>query len=184
MSCPSWQWNRTGSYVWSPCGVTWDLSQPVMVIKLQLKPTYLSQSYLKIFIGYYFQSHWILKFPPKKKLKSFCQNIGLSTNIQWWDGFWPAGICFAVSFWGENSLFLFEQQKCCLKHSVTGKVRRTKAARLSDLCAANHVKRLSSHIYKNKKTGLMCEILIFCSPELSWSLQATQSYLSSLCPQW
>ena len=76
MSCPSWQWNRTGSYVWSPCGVTWDLSQPVMVIKLQLKPTYLSQSYLKIFIGYYFQSHWILKFPPKKNLSHFAKILG------------------------------------------------------------------------------------------------------------
>ena len=31
MSCPSWQWQRTGNqfepYRWRPCGVTWDSSR-------------------------------------------------------------------------------------------------------------------------------------------------------------
>ena len=37
MSCPSWQWHRTGQfepYLWLPCGVTWDSSQTVVEIKL------------------------------------------------------------------------------------------------------------------------------------------------------
>ena len=44
MSCPSWRWHRTGSrwspvrtelYRWRPCGVTWDSSRTVVVIKLR-----------------------------------------------------------------------------------------------------------------------------------------------------
>ena len=46
MSCPSWQWHRTGSrwspvrtllraYWWRPCGVTWDSSQTGVVIRLR-----------------------------------------------------------------------------------------------------------------------------------------------------
>ena len=31
--------------------------------------------------------------------------------ISEWDGFWPAGLCLTVKFWGENTCFLFWQQK-------------------------------------------------------------------------
>ena len=43
ISCPSWQWHRTGlgslwsqfePYRWHPCGVAWDSSRTVVVIKL------------------------------------------------------------------------------------------------------------------------------------------------------
>ena len=40
--------------------------------------------------------------------------------ISCWDGFSPAGLCFAISFEGEHTCFLCRQQNILLRNSVIG----------------------------------------------------------------
>ena len=47
---------------------------------------------------------------------------------------------------------------------------------------AYQVELLSSNVHKNKKKSLICEILIFDTPELSSSLEASNNL--QLCAQW
>ena len=82
---------------------------------------------------------------------------------------------FAFSFVEENTHFLFGQQNISLKNSDTGNVNETEAIWFpsSIIYPAYQVEQWSSHTSIKEKIGLMCEILIFSSTELSSSLEAS-----------
>ena len=52
------------------------------------------------------------------------QNTQNNVPFYWvepcWDGFWPAGLCFAIGFSEENTSFPIGQEKNLLKNSVKG----------------------------------------------------------------
>ena len=82
-------------------------------------------------------------------------------------------ICVYYQYLGENSSFLFGHK---IFHAITQlwvKLQQWKPV-LSDfvfLILMHLIKQLSLRVYINKKTSLMCENSVFCSPELSFSLQ-------------
>ena len=83
-----------------------------------------------------------------------------------------ASLCFTVRFWGGNTCFLVGQENIYLKNSITCKAILFPS---SIIFPAYQFKLFSSCVYINEITSLICEILIFCTPELSLSLKASYS---------
>ena len=91
------------------------------------------------------------------------------------DGFWPEGLCFAVSFWGENTSFLFGQQNNLFKTWLIDSI--------IDF----------AWWYKNENQRQMCETLFFALQSLAgvfkwaiasyWAIMFTMMIFDSPNPE-
>ena len=107
-----WKWQILGiNLAWSssytPRAIYWIWISEHSIVRINVKffcqNSYLFKSFLK----------WVPTFRPAACWSSPKTQVNLPYYwvISCWDGLWPAGLCFAVRVWGENTSILFGQPK-------------------------------------------------------------------------